>query len=422
TDGVGFRTTISKEALEGLSRKDTAWIPSPEDQQRRRSLYLYAKRGLLPPMMTTFDRCDSTQSCGQRDQTTVPTQALAMLNNPFVHDRSRLLAATVAQQYESPTERIKAIWSHVYRRAPTEHELPLALKHIDRQQARIEDERAKREMESKTTSSESENKTVSDGLIPVLRLRADQGVSLDESGCVQQWKDISSHGHDAYQPTPTHRPTVDASLFLGQPAIRFDGNQRFMNLSGSLLSGQTFTFIAVASDFVGGSDPAAGHRELISNWNGSAGNSTTSLFLGLTARNSVRLSDARLIPDASDFGREPFILCASNGQGHSNVRINGRSVFDGGPLPPRNLTTSWVIGQQGNIDGEYWNGYIAELIVYPDELPEDKLCEIETQLSQRYGIGLADREVESAQLDSDVHALASLVHVLFNSNEFLYVD
>lgn len=83
--GPGFKPTISPDALEGLSRKSSAWQASEPRAQLRRSLYMYLKRGLLPPMMTTFDLCDPTQSCGKRDVTTVPTQALTMLNNEFVH-------------------------------------------------------------------------------------------------------------------------------------------------------------------------------------------------------------------------------------------------------------------------------------------------------------------------------------------------
>ncbi|MEM7384269.1 MAG: PSD1 and planctomycete cytochrome C domain-containing protein [Verrucomicrobiota bacterium] len=92
--GEGFRPTISSEALEGLSQKSKAWQASPIEAQFRRSLYMVMKRGLLPPMMTTFDLCDPTQSCGQRDVTLVPTQALALLNHPFYNEESAVRAVT----------------------------------------------------------------------------------------------------------------------------------------------------------------------------------------------------------------------------------------------------------------------------------------------------------------------------------------
>lgn len=420
--GAGFRQTISKEALEGLSRKETAWNPSPDDQQRRRSLYLYAKRGLMPPMMTTFDMCDSNQSCGQRDATTVPTQALAMLNNPFVHDRSRHLAAAVAEHHELTTDRIVAIWSRVLRRSPSAEEIELATEHLADQKTQIETERTISTDIQSLGDSSATDEFAAELPEPVLRLRADQGVLLDESGKVRRWRDLSSGSHDAIQTTPINRPAIDPVAFSGRPAILFDAKQRFMMLEGSLLSDQPFTIIAVASDFATRRSTTGGHREIISNWNGSAGNSTTSLFLGLTGANNIRLSDARTIPDALEPGGIPFILSAGNGADHSTVRLNGRSLHRGASLPERRLTTSWVIGQQGNIDGEFWHGCIAELIVYPIDLTDAAIGKLETQLAQRYDITLAGDEGDLEPIDADVLALASLAHVLLNSNEFLYVD
>ena len=62
--------------------KGDAWKPSPPAEQRRRSVYIFAKRGLLPPLLTTFDFPDTTLPCCQRDVTTVAAQALALLEQP----------------------------------------------------------------------------------------------------------------------------------------------------------------------------------------------------------------------------------------------------------------------------------------------------------------------------------------------------
>ncbi|MEZ6134496.1 MAG: PSD1 and planctomycete cytochrome C domain-containing protein [Pirellulaceae bacterium] len=128
--GEGFKPTISPEALEGLSRKSAAWQPSPPEQQKRRSLYMYLKRGLLPPMMTTFDLCDPTLSCGQRDVTIVPTQALALLNNRFVHDRSEQLATVISQSSSDQSEQVRQAWSRVLQRQASDSELNSALRYL----------------------------------------------------------------------------------------------------------------------------------------------------------------------------------------------------------------------------------------------------------------------------------------------------
>ena len=139
--GPSFKPTISEEALEGLSRKSSAWEASSEQDQLRRSLYIYSKRGLLPPLMTTFDFADTTLPCGQRDVTTSPTQALALLNNSFVHTRSDALARrVVALAPEDVTEQVRHAWLFTLGREPDASEKALAIKHIAAQRARFADD------------------------------------------------------------------------------------------------------------------------------------------------------------------------------------------------------------------------------------------------------------------------------------------
>ena len=56
--GPSFAPEIPPDALEGLSTKGAAWKVSPAAEQGRRSVYIFAKRGLLPPLLTTFDLPD----------------------------------------------------------------------------------------------------------------------------------------------------------------------------------------------------------------------------------------------------------------------------------------------------------------------------------------------------------------------------
>jgi hypothetical protein len=58
----------------------------------RRSVYVYRKRGLPFPMFEVFDLPDQNVSCGRRNVSTVPTQALTLLNNEFVLGQAALFA------------------------------------------------------------------------------------------------------------------------------------------------------------------------------------------------------------------------------------------------------------------------------------------------------------------------------------------
>jgi hypothetical protein len=130
--GPSFSPVIPPDALEGLSMKGAAWKPSPPEEQGRRSVYVFAKRGLLPPLLTTFDLPDTTLPNCRRDVTTVPTQALALLNNPFVHEQSAALAQRIDATAE-PKEQVARAWRLALARDPRPAELTAALAHLEKQ-------------------------------------------------------------------------------------------------------------------------------------------------------------------------------------------------------------------------------------------------------------------------------------------------
>ncbi len=92
--GPAFKPPISNEAMVARNLK----TPYPSDVPDgpavlRRSVYMFHKRVIPYPLLQAFDRPDSLQSCGQRENTTVAPQALALLNDPFVRSRAQEFAA-----------------------------------------------------------------------------------------------------------------------------------------------------------------------------------------------------------------------------------------------------------------------------------------------------------------------------------------
>ena len=271
-------------------------------------------------------------------------------------------------------------------------------------------ERRTSDFRTREHSTPEDELQIRDGL--VLLLVADESVQVDDSGRVASWGDGSAAGHNALQKTSEHRPLLVNSAMNGRPVLRFDGERRYLHLEGTVLTSQPHSVIAVATDKGSG-----GHREIFSNWNGSAGNSTTSVFLGTTGDSAVRFSDAFSPAGSLANPEEPFVISAVAGESQAAVFQNGRELARQGPLPERNLTTGYVVGQQGNIDGEYWTGDLAALLVYDRELTADERERIERWLGTRYGIEVGEPARPPALL-----ALESLCHVLLNTNEFMYVD
>lgn len=66
--------------------------PSVLDNTMRRSIYLRVKRSELLQVMTVFDAPEPTASIGERPVTTVPTQALVMMNSSLVRQQAEKLA------------------------------------------------------------------------------------------------------------------------------------------------------------------------------------------------------------------------------------------------------------------------------------------------------------------------------------------
>jgi hypothetical protein len=139
--GPSFRPEFSPEALEGLSQKTGDTKPSPASELGRRSLYMYSRRSLLSPLMTTFDFCDTTLPCGRRDVSVVAPQALALLNGAFAHEQSRAVAdRVIAVAGNDRAARVEAAWRLVLSRKPTDAEQAAALGHLDRQRALLGDD------------------------------------------------------------------------------------------------------------------------------------------------------------------------------------------------------------------------------------------------------------------------------------------
>jgi hypothetical protein len=87
--GPSIFPPVSDEVLATASRPDAAWGRSPEDQANRRTVYVHVKRSLRPPMLANFDAPETDTACAVRVTTTVPTQALGMLNSEFMNEQAK---------------------------------------------------------------------------------------------------------------------------------------------------------------------------------------------------------------------------------------------------------------------------------------------------------------------------------------------
>jgi Protein of unknown function (DUF1553)/Protein of unknown function (DUF1549) len=100
----------------------------------RRSVYVYRKRGLPYPLLDIFDLPNQNISCGARNISTVPTQALTLMNDDFVLRQAQLFADRLQEAEKEPEKQIELGYRLALGRSPVEAELRTDLEFLRQNQ------------------------------------------------------------------------------------------------------------------------------------------------------------------------------------------------------------------------------------------------------------------------------------------------
>lgn len=100
---------------------------------RHRSVFLMTPRIQRHPFLALFDAPDANQSIEARTESTVPTQALFLLNNPFVTEQAAGLAQRMLSASSDPGERVRVGYQWAWSRTPqavTKEEIEQAVAYV----------------------------------------------------------------------------------------------------------------------------------------------------------------------------------------------------------------------------------------------------------------------------------------------------
>ena len=98
----------------------------------RRTVYGYIDRSDLPEVFNHFDFASPSMENGRRHQTTVPQQALYLMNSPLVVEQARnVVARPDVVACKTDKERIKRLYEIIYQRLPRADELKLGHEFLD---------------------------------------------------------------------------------------------------------------------------------------------------------------------------------------------------------------------------------------------------------------------------------------------------
>lgn len=105
---------------------------------RHRSVYLPLLRGLTPRALEVFDFAEQGMVTGDRDTTTVATQALYLLNDPFVRQQARGLAEQLlAHQELNDAGRLQRAYQLTVCRVATAKEIERAVRYLSEYEAAV---------------------------------------------------------------------------------------------------------------------------------------------------------------------------------------------------------------------------------------------------------------------------------------------
>jgi Protein of unknown function (DUF1553)/Protein of unknown function (DUF1549)/Planctomycete cytochrome C len=132
--GPPFFPALPQSVRDGY--RQGKWILTKEEPATwRRSVYAYWKRGMRYPMFDVHDQPDQNVTSEKRNITTVPTQALTLLNNEFVLLQARHLAERVNRETGSgdPASQIRTLYRIALSREPSQAEMAGQIEFIQKQ-------------------------------------------------------------------------------------------------------------------------------------------------------------------------------------------------------------------------------------------------------------------------------------------------
>jgi lysophospholipase L1-like esterase len=216
-----------------------------------------------------------------------------------------------------------------------------------------------------------------------LWLDASSGVTKDGStpaidgDTVQQWNDLSVGGFNATQATAGNRPTYKTNIINGNPVLRFNGAHNMTTASFLDSSFNTsFTFFIVTSK-TDTTLKVSTSNSGISWYSGGTSNSIVANYLHLGGQIVQAAIGTKLTTN-------PTIQAFRYNGSQSTIWFDGVSKSESrtGTLQ---LSGALTVGSLSS-NSFYYNGDIAEIIIYNSALDDTQVGQIESYLEVKYGI------------------------------------
>ncbi|MGB3852268.1 MAG: hypothetical protein WA958_20055, partial [Tunicatimonas sp.] len=216
---------------------------------------------------------------------------------------------------------------------------------------------------------------------------------------VDIWHDQSGNSNHATQSSYSRRPALrtDIPNVNGNPTLRFDGSNDFMDIDGSLLVGTDYTVIAVGAQrnnsgfarrIVGGGSGTSNNNFSLQ-WKGTDELMVSHLGNGFDNRGSLS-SDGITATAVGTFG---FLMGDYNSalNNESGLYLNGKKL--------RSYDMPQLVSNNNSRIARMFNFYqeidVAELIIYPTALNSVQRTIVNNYLSAKYDIPLLNPDTDN---------------------------
>ncbi|MEM7384766.1 MAG: PSD1 and planctomycete cytochrome C domain-containing protein [Verrucomicrobiota bacterium] len=126
--GEGFDSQSSGRTMPDGLKSEFDFKP---EKLNLRTVYLPVFRNKLDDLLEVFDVANPNIVVGRRPVSTLPSQALYLMNSPFVERQAKGASGRIREASESREERIEGMFEQTYGRPPTEEERAMAVTFLD---------------------------------------------------------------------------------------------------------------------------------------------------------------------------------------------------------------------------------------------------------------------------------------------------
>lgn len=121
--------TLGMYAIQTSGKRDPSLAKTGE--LRQRSVYMPIIRGAVPPSLAIFDLPNPDLVTGTRPETTVPTQALFMMNSKFIQQMSQSMSEKLCADHEELDQLVHDMYQRILIRSASQDDISQAKAYID---------------------------------------------------------------------------------------------------------------------------------------------------------------------------------------------------------------------------------------------------------------------------------------------------